>query len=195
MTPCLQPEELIDYADGVLDATRAAHVAACASCRAAAAQVQAALADAARAAVPEPSSYFWASVNHRVHGAIAELPPTRGEWRTWLAWDTLVPLAGMAALLVALGTAVARPPTRVAVAWRPIAEAPEVAAPEALVEPSDDALALVVELAATLPDTGRAALGLGPLPDLGDVAAAALSDDELQALESILRTAVDRPKS
>ena len=194
MTPCLHPEELVDYADGVLDGTRAAHVAACASCRAAAAEVQAALADAARAAVPEPPSHFWASVNHRVHGAITERPPTRGGWRAWLAWDTLVPLAGMAALLVALGAAIARPPTRVAGAARPSAEAPEVA-PEALVEPSDDALALVVELAATLPDTGREALGLGPLPDLGDVAAAALSDDELQALEAILRTAVDRPKS
>ena len=62
-------------------------------------------------------------------------------------------------------------------------------------EPADDALALVVDLADTLPDAGLEALALAPLPDLGVAAAGALTEDEQLALERLLRAAVDRPKS
>jgi hypothetical protein len=195
MTPCLQPDEVVDLVDGVLTESRAAHVAACAVCRARTEAAAAALAGARAADVPEPSPFFWASLNRRVHDAIAGPPVAHGGWRGWLRWETVVPLAGMAALLVALGAAIARPPGQVSVAAPPVADAPALTAAEALVDPADDALALVVELAGTLPDAGSEALGLGPLPDLGDVAATALSDDELHALEEILRAAVDRPKS
>ena len=72
-----------------------------------------------------------------------------------------------------------------------ISEAVEPAAGE----PIEDAHALVVDLAGTLSETDGDALILAPLPDLGEVASMALSDDELQALEQLLREAVDRPKS
>ena len=201
MSPCLQPGEIIDYVDGALDAGRASHVASCATCQAAAADVRAALADAAGAEIPEPAPFFWNSINRRVAAAIAEPPPVRHGWRSWLAWDTLLPVAALAALLIALGATIARlpaPTTPTAVAVRaapPVTETASETAPEATSSAADEALALVVDLAGTLPDAGADALALAPLPDLGDVAATALSDDELQALEVILRAAVDRPKS
>ncbi len=194
MTPCLQPDEIIDLVDGVLDPARATHVESCGSCRGAAAEVRAALAEVATATMPEPSPYFWPAVNRRVHAAIAAAPAARDGWRAWLAWDTLVPVAGMAAVLMALGTTIARPPTDF-IAAPALAGAASPGAADVAGDPADDALSLVVELAETLPDTGVDSLDLAPLPDLGDVAAAALTDDELHALEVILRAAVDRPKS
>jgi hypothetical protein len=190
MTPCLQPDEIVDLVDGVLDPARGTHVATCATCREAVAGVQAALAEIATSEVPEPSPYFWATVNRRVLAAIGDTPARRG-WRAWFAWDTLVPVAGMAAVLMALGVAIARPPASTVVAVPSVVDdTPTVAA-----DTADDALALVADLAATLPDASSVGLDLAPLPDLGDVAAAALTDDELDALEGILRAAVDRPKS
>jgi hypothetical protein len=144
--------------------------------------------------VPEPSPYFWATVNRRVLAAIGDAPARSG-WRAWLAWDTLVPVAGMAAVLLALGAAIARPPAPNVVTGPPLVDAVPTGTPDAVGEPADDALALVMDLADTLPDAGRDSLTLAPLPDLGDVAAAALTDDELDALAVILRAAVDRPKS
>jgi hypothetical protein len=197
MTPCLQPDEIIDYVDGVLSAGRASHVDTCATCQAAVADVHAALAELPTVEVPEPSPFFWSAINRRVSAAIAT-PAARHGWRSWLAWDTLVPVAAMAAVLMALATSIARPPTASTTVAAPAARRVAETAPMASAEvapPSDDALTLVVDLAGTLPDAGADALALAPLPDLGDVAATALSDDELQALEVILRAAVDRPKS
>lgn len=191
MTPCLRPDEVVDLVDGVLDPARGTHVETCAACREAVSDIRAALADIAITDVPEPSPYFWATVNRRVLSAIGDQPACGG-WRAWFAWDTLMPVAGMAAVLITLGGAIARPPAPVVDAVpSPLADA----APAVAADAADDALTLVVELAGTLPDSSSVGLDLAPLPDLGDVAAAALTDDELDALAAILRTAVDRPKS
>ena len=201
MNRCLRPDEIIDYVEGGLDAERASHLATCATCQTAAADVRAALAEVAAAEIPEPSPFFWNSINRGVTAAITTSPAARAGWRSWLAWDTLLPVAAMGAVLLALGASIARPPTSTAptVAMAPAAPpTTETAAATTLDSAptaADDALALVVDLAGTLPDAGADALALAPLPDLGDVAASALSDDELQALEVILRAAVDRPKS
>lgn len=188
MTPCLRPDELVDLVEGTLPAARAAHAAACETCRAAAADLADTWADAGAVGVPEPSPYFWAALNRRVQSAIVEAPRGSG-WAPWLRWDTIVPLAGMAAVLMALAAALARPPAPTGGPM--ITEAVEPTAGE----PIEDALALVVDLAGTLSETDGDALILAPLPDLGEVASMALSDDELQALEQLLREAVDRPKS
>ena len=201
MSPCLRPDEVIDYVDGTLDASRAAHVATCVSCHASADDVRTALAVAAAAAIPEPSPFFWSSINRRVAAAITAPPPVRDGWRSWLAWNTLLPMAAMAGVLIALAAAITRAPapatpTTVAAPGAPSAiDTTAMAAPDAALTAADDALALVADLAGTLPDAGADALALAPLPDLGEVAAAALSADELRALEAILRAAVDRPKS
>ena len=193
MTPCLRPDELVDLVEGMLPAERAAHAASCATCRAAAAELAATWAEARAAEVPEPAPYFWTALNQRVHSALGEAP-SRHRWAAWLRWDTVVPLAGMVAVLMALAAAFPRPapaPDRAAIEEPALPVAPEVAG----TEPIDDALALVVALADTLPETAGDALALAPLPDLGEVAAMALTDDELHALEQLLREAVDRPKS
>jgi hypothetical protein len=192
MSPCLQPEEIVDLVEGRLPEARMAHAADCPACRAAAADLAAAWVDARAADVPEPPPYFWTSINRRVQSAIGEQPSSG--WAAWLGWETVVPLAGMAAILIALGAAIARPPAP-AVEPPIAASVPEEVAADAAGEPIDDALALVVDLADSLPDGDGEALALQPLPDLGEVAAAALTDDELHALEQLLREAVDRPKS
>jgi hypothetical protein len=191
---CLRPDEIVDLIEGVLDPVRATHVEMCAECRDAVAGVRIALEGIASTEVPEPSPYFWATVNRRVLAAIGEAPARDG-WRAWFAWDTLVPVAGMTAVLMALGGAIARPPAPTVVAVPSIADAMPAVTASVAADAADDALTLVVELAGTLPDSGGVGLDLAPLPDLGDVAAAALTDDELDALEGILRAAVDRPKS
>ena len=194
---CLAPDELVDALDGTLPPDRLAHVRACAACRAAVADLAATLDEVRSAEVPEPPPVFWATINRRVARAVDEERAARaGRW-AWLRWDTLVPLAGMAALLVALGSAIAPPAGDV---HAPAAPSPPPMRRTDTGEPADaadDALGLVVDLAGTLPDDSADAdvLGLAPLPDFGQAAAAALSAAEQQALETLLRDAVDGPTS
>ena len=204
MTPCLTPDEFVDLVDGTLAAEREAHLATCAACTATATDVREALAAAMSADVPETSPLFWSSVNARVQAAVAESAATG--WRAWLRLDVLVPIAGLALVVVAIAAAVdavspgghsAAGPD-VAVADGPVEFASEMA-DEPLDTPtatpaSDDALAMMADLASALPEGGWDALGVTRLPDL-DVAAAALSADERDALAALLQSAVERPKS
>ena len=187
---CLAPQELVDLVEGGLPPDRAAHVASCEDCRRQAAALAETLAELGAVDVPEPSPFFWAAINRRVTGAIAA---DGGQAPTWRRWDTLVPLAGMAALLLALGSALT--PT-VPPAGAPAAALESTPAGDPGVEPTPDAaLDLVAALVGTLPDAGVEALELAPLPDLGDVAATALTGAEQAALAALLRDAVARPAS
>jgi hypothetical protein len=190
---CLTPEELIDAADGVLPPDRAAHVASCVRCRHEASAIADTLAEVGAVDVPEPPPCFWSALNRRVAAAI-----DGGGW-AWLRWDTLIPLAGMTALLVALGSAIvppAAPPADARATTPPIATAGASRSGPIAADPvADAALDLVADLASTLPDGGADTLGLAPLPDLADVAASELSEAEQQALETLLREAVAGPAS
>lgn len=191
MTPCLAPDEFVDLADGTLSPGRRAHVSRCASCQALAVEVREALELAASAEVPEPSPYFWASLNARVRAEIAQAAP-EGR-RTWWRWNVLVPMAGLVALVVALTSAVERgmpapaaePDADVAGRLDVLDDAPPA---------TDDALAMMIELAADLPEGGWDALGVHALPEMGE-AAAVLSTDEQHALAALLRAVTDRPSS
>ena len=207
MTPCLSPDEFVDLLDGTLAADRRAHLDTCDACRATAADVREALTAAASLDVPEPSPLFWPAINARVRSAIAtEATAARG-WRAWLRLDVLVPIAGLALVVMAIASAVDE--------VSPVGQFPDgpgvtiaddrtvvefgagvldEPAADPAVEPADDALAMVADLADTLPDGGWDALGVTRLPDL-DVAAAALTDEERSALASLLQSAVERPKS
>ena len=111
MTPCLRPDQFIDLLDGGADDVAAAHVAACAACQATLAEVQVALAAVAEAEMPEPSPLFWSQVNARVRGAIDDARQDRAAgWWGWLRVDVVVPLAGMAMIVVALTSAIGRVP-------------------------------------------------------------------------------------
>jgi hypothetical protein len=189
MTPCLTPDEFIDLVDGALPASRQSHLDDCAACAATAREVRLALDLATAAPVPEPPALFWSSVNARVRAAVAETSPG---WRAWLRWDVVVPIAGLAVVMVALATTIEH-------------RLPAASSPAATVgaglddqvadgEPPDDALAMMIDLADSLPEGGWDALGVSRLPDI-DIAAAALSADEQRALADLLQSAVERPKS
>ena len=197
MTHCLRPDEIIDVLDGLAGRDTVAHVETCAHCQALLAEVRAALAEAAQAGVPEPSPLFWSQVNARVRSAIANQPhtATAQAWWSWLRIDVLVPLAGLAALVVALTSAIGRvdlmDQAPLAVANRPA----EAATGEVdLLRADDGALELVLDLVASMPESDWDTLGLGGLPDL-DVAAQSLSADEQRALQALLQAAVERPLS
>ncbi|MBL8135284.1 MAG: hypothetical protein JNL48_01575 [Acidobacteria bacterium] len=205
MTPCLTPDEFVDLVDGALAADREAHLATCAACAATATDVREVLAAALSADVPEPSPLFWPGVNARVQAAVAASPATG--WRAWLRLDVLVPIAGLALVVMAIASAIdAVSPAGAGasdITWTITdgARSFEVAdgvvdepAAEAAVSTADDALAMMADLASTLPEGGWDALGVTRLPDL-DIAAAALTADERDALAALLQSAVERPKS
>lgn len=207
MTPCLTPDEFVDLVDGTLAADREAHLATCAACAATATDVREALAAAMSAEVPEPSPLFWPSVNARVQAAVAESAVTG--WRAWLRLDVLVPMAGLALVVMAIASAIGAvsPATQIP-AERTIASigggtptvelrsgaADESPADAGSTPAADDALAMMADLASALPEGGWDALGVTRLPDL-DVAAAALTAEERDALAALLQSAVERPKS
>jgi len=206
MTPCLTPDEFVDLVDGTLDAERDAHLATCAACTATATDVREALAAAMSAEVPEPSPLFWSSVNARVQAAVAESAPTG--WRAWLRLDVLVPIAGLALVVMAMASAIdavspAGPFPDRGIVWigdgNPSFEIADgvIDEPAAGTTPpasTDDALAMMADLASSLPEGGWDALGVTRLPDL-DIAAAALTADERDELTALLQSAVERPKS
>ncbi|MEP7116050.1 MAG: hypothetical protein ABI880_00600 [Acidobacteriota bacterium] len=201
MSACLRPDEFIDALDGVTGAVRRAHLDGCSACQATMAEVRSALAAAERAEVPEPSPLFWSQVNARVRAAIEQEQSATTGWRSWLRLDVVVPLAGLATIVVTLATAVARvpPPVTAAALNAPADTLGRFSADPPAPEPfeasgNDGALELVLDLAATLPDRGWETLGVATLPDMGD-AAQHLTADERQALSAILRAAVERPPS
>jgi hypothetical protein len=197
VTPCLRPDQIVDVIDGAADRAVAAHLDACGHCRAALAEVREALAAAAGVEVPEPSPFFWPQINARVRSAIDDEARSQAAtgWRAWLRWDVVVPLAGLATLVVALTSTIDRAPSTTPA---PPAETrvapgdPGLAAGEAA--PGDSALELMLDLMATLPDGDWTTLGVSRLPELG-VAAQSLSAEEQQALSAILQAAVERPQS
>lgn len=200
MTPCFRPDQFVDLLDGDASAAAAAHLAACAACRATLAEVRLALAFAAEAEVPEPSPLFWPQVNTRVRAALDDAARERAPgWWARLRVDVVVPLAGLTAIVVALASAIGRVPSgtnAVPPGARGSAGGDGPVASAAAGEPAggEGALELMVDLAATLPDSEWDTLGLAALPDLG-VVAQALSPDEQQALTDLLQAAVDRPQS
>lgn len=192
MTPCLTPEEFVDAAEGRLTSARAAHLEACAACRDTLEAMCAALAEVASVDVPEPSPFFWPSLNARVRSAVDAAGPAGGA-RRW-RWQVVAPLGALAVVVVGvLGS----------IDWRATAPAPVPAVVVGAVEPpnadepigrDDDALALVADLAETSPGDAWDTLGVSALPEMGE-AARALSLDEQRALAALLRLAVDRPAS
>ena len=196
MTHCLGPDQIIDALDGTADRAATAHLDACPQCQAAVAEVRDTRAALEGVEVPEPSPHFWSQVNARVRAAVDDEARTyTAPWWAWPRWDVVVPMAGLATIVVALTTAIGRVPATVPSS--PAAEA-GVAALELTSSDSpavvDDAFELMLDLAATLPGSEWDTLGVSALPDLG-VAAQALSADEQQALSAILQAAVERPRS
>jgi hypothetical protein len=117
MTRHASEGELVDLALGVGEGAHREHAASCAACASELARLEAGLALARKAEVPEPSPLYWEALRRNVSRAIAEEP------RPAAGWGRIVSLAA-AALVVALavtGGRALRPgghvPARVLPSW------------------------------------------------------------------------------
>jgi hypothetical protein len=149
----LQPDQLVDLAEGTQPESSVPHLAACQVCRRQLADLKALMSAAADVDMPEPSPLFWDHFSARVHDAVAaEDVPRRSFWD----WPRLVmPVAAAAIagiiLLVALNTGRVSTPAPGTV---PIAQDASVAAVDLLLDGQaagdDTALTLVAELSSDL---------------------------------------------
>src|SRR5258708_24891540 len=102
MATHLSESEFVDLAEDTLDPRRAAHAESCASCREQADALRAMLRDAVSVEVPEPSPLFWDHLSARVRDEVAaEAVASRPGW-IWSGLRGLMPLAAVAALVVAV---------------------------------------------------------------------------------------------
>lgn len=117
----LTPDEFVDRVDGVLPAEREAHLAGCPACRDEAEAMRVLLSEAATVDVPEPTPSEWAGLSARISAAVESEPAPGWGWLAWLRAPVLVPLAGVAMVVLALVVSV----DRVTPAGAPVvAEAP-----------------------------------------------------------------------
>jgi hypothetical protein len=101
----LRDTEFVDFAEGTLAASRAAHLDTCASCRTRAEEIDAALREASAVEMPEPSPLYWEHFSARVHDEVAhETFDRRASWTT-IAIRVLMPLAATAAVTIAVVSA------------------------------------------------------------------------------------------
>jgi hypothetical protein len=99
----LNPEELVDLAEGTRPESSAPHLESCAACREQLADARAMLSAVADVEVPEPSPLFWDHLSDRVRQAVAVEPEPRRSWIGALSWQRLLMPAvslAMAALVV-----------------------------------------------------------------------------------------------
>lgn len=108
----LTSDELVDAVEDALAADRLAHVASCVECRDEVARLGAMLSETRALEMAEPSPLFWDHFSDRVREAVATEPaPGRRQppWLPqWMRLPVLVPLTGMAILLLTLVTGVPR---------------------------------------------------------------------------------------
>ena len=82
------------------------HVEGCETCRARIDENLGVLAEA-RKADPEPSPLCWERLSDRVRLAVAVEPVEPAPLTQWLRWPVLVPLTGLAAIILALSSVIA----------------------------------------------------------------------------------------
>jgi hypothetical protein len=183
----LSEVELLDIAEGT--EAENPHLAACAMCTAQVNELRAMLSRAAEATVPEPSPLFWDHLSARVREGIEqEVAAPRTGWSR-IAWRFALPVAGLAALIVAAIISVREP--------APVADAPTASAPvEALESPDlatdDSSLTLIADLAAELDWDGVAEAGLTSGAASAERLLLDLSDDERLELQRILEQELSR---
>jgi hypothetical protein len=192
----LQPDELIDLAEGTRAESSATHLAECAVCRLQLEELKATMSAAADVDVPEPSPLFWDHFSARVRQAVdAEGAPRRSLW-TWPR--VVIPAVSVATAVLAVVVTLNRGsagrgntplPTVV-----PAPVALPVASVDLLADPQsagDTALTLVAELSSdmdfeTARDAGLAARGSA------EHAVTHLTGSELRELQRLLQEELAR---
>jgi hypothetical protein len=104
----LTPGEFVDLLEGALERARARHLDVCDACRREAASMRELLREAAGVDVPDPPPAEWAALAARVVAAVEAEPAPGWSWLSWLRPPVLVPLAGMAAVILLLAVTVER---------------------------------------------------------------------------------------
>lgn len=191
MSRHLTGEEIVDRLEERLAADRAAHLDACAACRAAVADAGAVLESIGSDPVPEPSPLFWTHSAARVRAAIAAEPVPSRRWWPRLAWaGGGLTAAAVAVLLVAGRPDPAPPPVRVAAA-----HATAAAVPAATDEAQDDeSWTLVAALGGELDVDTASRSGLLPSGGLADRALLVLDEAERSELAALLESELRRPE-
>jgi hypothetical protein len=190
----LTRDELVDLAEGILPSARRAHVESCAACREQGEALTALLGDARAVVVDEPSPLFWEHLSERVRQSIAEEPVAAPAWPRWLQWPVLVPVAGLALLVLALATAVPQPSSVESIVAENHPDRAATADPDAEVA-VDSAFAFILESVGPLDlDTAQEA-GIAAGPGSADRAALHLTDEEQDELVRLLQVELARGSS
>lgn len=189
----LTPDELLDVIEQspVADRYRE-HLDSCEQCRTEAAALSAVLGTTRRVDIPEPSPLFWDQFSRRVHQAIAVEPGQISNAARWLRWPVLVPLSGLAFLILALALAVApRDPARDE-RRATVAEdnAPVGAETSATLETT---WALVADLVGPIDLETAHEAGIAIPPGAADEVVLDLSADEREELVRLLRQELGQP--
>jgi hypothetical protein len=186
----LQPDELVDLAEGTRAESSAPHLAECAVCRLQLAELRAMMSAAADVDVPEPSPLFWDHFSAGVREAVAaEGAPRRPFW-TWPRLAIPSAAAVVAALLVAVTLNTGSAPSPPAVP----APLPGVASVDLLSDPQsagDTALTLVAELSSDMDFDAAREAGLAARGS-AEHAVTHLNGSELRELQRLLQEELAR---
>ena len=189
----LQPDELVDLAEGARAESSAPHLDECAVCRLQLEELKTTMAAAADVDVPEPSPLFWDHFSERVRDAVAaEGAPRRSFW-TWPR--VVIPAAAVAtaalAVAITLNTGGVVAPTPVVA---PAAPLPPMASVDLLSDPqsaADTALTLVAELSSDMDFEAAREAGLAA-GGSAEHAVTHLTGSELRELQRLLQEELAR---
>jgi anti-sigma-K factor RskA len=195
----LNPDELVDLAEGARAESSLPHLAACADCRRQLADMRAMMTAAIAADVPEPSPLFWEHLSARVSEAVVADGHPSHRWFQFAAWRrALMPASAVAAALVvvfALFNARVRAPQPhdVASPTTFAAAPPDVTADansgsEVLGDATEDdaSLMLVAGMTSAIDLDAASDAGLAPTGS-AEHAVTHMASDELRELSRLLR--------
>jgi hypothetical protein len=190
----LSDSEFVDFAEGVLNAGRSAHLDTCPACREQAESVRAALRSATSVTMPEPSPLFWDHLSARIREGAAAQPHIR---RVWWRPGLIAALGCAAAIVVAIGMSVRERP-HPTVAPQIVTSEPAVSSPPATIvdEPADAratdaAWALLRDAASDIEFDDATEAGLSVRPGAVDSAVLDLTPAERGALGRLLQDAIE----
>jgi anti-sigma-K factor RskA len=195
----LNPDELVDLAEGARSESSLPHLATCADCRRQLDDMRAMMAAAVAADMPEPSPLFWDHLSARVSEAVAADGNSSHPWFRFAAWRrALMPASAIAAALVivfALFNARVRAPQSQYVASPTTftAAPPDVTADansssEVLGDATDDdaSLMLVADMTSAIDLDAASDAGLAPTGS-AEHAVMHMASDELRELRRLLQ--------
>lgn len=183
----LTPDELIDAVEGALASDRLAHASSCVGCRDEVGQLASILSEARAVAMAEPSPLFWDRFSDRVRKAIAIEPAPARRLPQWLQWPVLVPLTGMAMLLLTLVSAIPTDPGNLNAGTPIVADSASALTEAEAALAADAGWAVISDLVGPMDFETAQEAGLVAAPGAADQAVLLLSAAEQQELVRLLQ--------